>query len=165
MNNAVVGKIWNQLFEYDRRAEKKIISVVRLWNSNQFLKQAYAMFKYNRIRKRYNCSINPRISLGKNLYISHAQDIIIGQTAVIGDNCKVYPGAKVIAKVIGDEKLVEQNIRRHPKIGDNCILGADCLIIGPITIGNNVVIGAGAICTKDVTDNSIVTGINQIRRI
>ncbi len=98
------------------------------------------MFLYNKIRKKYSCSIHPRIQLGQNFYISHAQGILIGQTTIIGYNCRVYPGAKLIAKVNGDIELVKYNMRRHPKIGNDCILGLYCIIIGVITIGNNVII-------------------------
>lgn len=153
---------WDALFEYDRIAERKIKKNIALWNSGSTLNKARAMFMYNRLRKMYGCSINPRIKLGKNLYISHAQDIVIGQTAEIGDNCRIYPGAKVIARVEGDQELADNSLRRHPKIGDDCLLGADCIVIGPITIGDNVSIGAGAIVTKDVPDNCTVVGTNKI---
>ncbi|MDO4317102.1 MAG: DapH/DapD/GlmU-related protein [Lachnospiraceae bacterium] len=155
--------LWDRLFEYDRAAERKIIKSIRLWNSNRLPKQVRSMFLYNRIRKKYGCSINPRIQLGENFYISHAQDIVIGQTSEIGDNCRVFPGAKLIAKVEGDEELVKRGVRRHPKIGNNCMLGADCIIIGPVAIGNNVTIAAGAIVTKDIPDNCTVIGTNVIR--
>lgn len=155
-------KIWDTLFEYDRIAERKIKKNIALWNSDSAINKVRAMFMYNRLRKRYGCSINPRIKLGGNLYISHAQDIVIGQTSEIGDNCRVYPGAKVIARVEGDQELADKGQRRHPKIGNNCLLGADCIVIGPITIGDNVSIGAGAIVTKDVPDNCIVVGTNRI---
>lgn len=155
--------LWDRFFEYDRVAERKIIRSIRLWNSNSIVKQAHAMFLYNKIRKQYGCSINPRIQLGDNFYISHAQDIVIGQTSIIGNDCRVYPGAKVIARVEGDLDLVAAGKRRHPLIGDGCLLGADCIVMGPITIGNNVTIAAGAIVTKDVPDNCVVYGINQIK--
>ena len=156
-------KIWDSFFEYDRIAEKRIKKNIALWNSGSTFNKIRAMFMYNHLRRVYGCSINPRIKLGKNLYISHAQDIVIGQTAEIGDNCRVYPGAKVIARVEGDSELAQNNIRRHPKIGNDCMLGTDCIVIGPIIVGNNVTIGAGAIVTKDVPDDSIVFGINQVR--
>lgn len=156
-------KFWDSFFEYDRIAERKIIKSIRLWNSAGIINQVRSMFLYNTIRKKYGCSINPRIKVGKNLYIAHAQDIVIGQTSEIGDNCRVYPGAKVIAKVDGDIELVARGMRRHPKIGNNCLLGADCIIIGSINIGDNVTIAAGAVVTKDVPDNCTVIGTNIIK--
>ena len=164
MDTKKLGKFWNKYFEYDRVAERKIIKSICLWNSNNLINKIRAMFMYNRIRKKYGCSINPRIKLGEGLYISHAQDIVIGQTTVIGKRCKVYPGAKVIAKVEGDMELVEKGKNRHPQIGDDCMLGADCIVIGPIKIGNNVTIAAGAIVTKDVPEQCTVIGINTIKK-
>ena len=162
MNIKELKKIWSLFFEYDRIAEKKIKKSIALWHSGLLINKIRSMFMYNRIRREYGCSINPRIIVGKNLYISHAHNIIIGQTAEIGDDCRVYPGAKVIARVKGDKELAYKEMRRHPRIGNNCLLGADCLVIGPITIGDNVSVGAGAIVTKDVPDNCTVIGINKI---
>lgn len=162
MNIKKLRGLWDRFFEYDRIAERKIIKSIRLWNGG-VISKIHSMFLYNRIRKVYGCSINPRIRLGEDFYISHAQDIVIGQTSEIGDRCRVYPGAKVIAKVEGDMELIKKGMRRHPKIGNDCILGADCIVIGPINVGNNVTIAAGAICTKDVPDNCMVIGINIIK--
>ena len=53
--------------------------------------------------------------------------------------------------------------RRHAKIGNNCILGINSTILGAVEIGDNVIIGANALVTKDIPANSIVTGVNQIR--
>ena len=105
MNIKRLRGIWDSYFEYDRIAEKKIKKSIKLWNSNCLINQIRAMFLYNSIRKKYGCSINPRIKCGEGLYISHAQDIVIGQTTIIGNNCRVYPGAKIIARVEGDELL------------------------------------------------------------
>ena len=77
MDTKKLGKFWNKYFEYDRVAERKIIKSICLWNSNNLINKIRAMFMYNRIRKKYGCSINPRIKLGEGLYISHAQDIVI----------------------------------------------------------------------------------------
>lgn len=154
--------IWERFFEYDRIAERKIKKSIKLWNSGNFISQIRAMFLYNKIRSKYNCNISPRIKIGSDFYISHAQDIAIGQTAEIGSNCRVYPGAKLIARVEGDMQRAKEGKRRHPLIGDNCLLGAGCIVIGPIQVGNNVSIGAGAIVSKNIPDNCTVVGINQI---
>ncbi|MCD8221082.1 MAG: hypothetical protein LUD07_02610 [Clostridiales bacterium] len=153
-------QIWDKYFEYDRIAERKIMKSIRLWHGNNIISKTRAMLLYNKIRKTYSCSINPRITIGQNLYISHAQDIVIGQTSEIGDNCRIYPGAKLVARVEGDLELAMIGKRRHPKIGDNCLLGADCIIIGPVDVGDNVTIAAGAIVTKNVPNNTTVIGTN-----
>lgn len=163
MNIKKLGVIWRKYFDYDRIAERKIIKSINLWNKKNIIFKIRAMFLYNSIRRKYSCLIHPKVKIGNNFYISHAQDIVIGETSIIGNNCKIYPGAKMIAKVDGDINLVKNNLRRHPKIGDNCLLGADSILIGNITIGNNVIIAAGAICTKNVPDNCMVIGTNDIR--
>lgn len=117
-------KVWDNFFEYDRIGERMVYKSINLWNSNKISKQIRAMFLYNKIRNKYGCSINPRIKLGSNCYIAHMQSITIGQTAEIGDNCKIYPNIMIIAKVKGDIELVNSQLRRHPKIGNNCIIGA-----------------------------------------
>ena len=70
---------------------------------------------------------------------------------------------QVAAKAAGDQERVDNRERRHPKIGNNVVLCCACIVLGPITIGDNSIIGAGAIVTHDVPPNSIVTGVNQIR--
>ena len=69
----------------------------------------------------------------------------------------------VVAKVTGDDKRLKNNERRHAKIGNNVILGSGCTIIGPVTIGDDCIIGARAIVTHDIPANSVVIGTNNIR--
>ena len=87
----------------------------------------------------------------------------IGKTTILGDNVRIYSNVLVIAKVTGDEDRLKNKERRHAKIGNNVILGSGCTIIGPVTIGDNCIIGARAVVTKDIPDNSVVIGTNQIR--
>ena len=84
-------------------------------------------------------------------------------TAEIGDNCKVYPFFIAMAAVKNDRELINNHIRRHPKIGNDCMLCSKATVIGPVTIGDDVIIGACAIVTKDVPSHSVVKGLNQIR--
>jgi serine O-acetyltransferase len=68
-----------------------------------------------------------------------------------------------MAAVKNDRELIVNHIRRHAKIGNDCLLGAKATVIGPVTIGDDVIIGACAIVTKDVPSHSVVKGLNQIR--
>ena len=113
----------------------------------------------------FNCSIPPYLEVGKNLYVAHPQGILLGRTTIIGDNVKIYPYASTIAKVKEDDKLWSSGQRRHAKIGNNCTLGYGCKLIGPITLGDNVFVAAGAIVTKDVPADSIVKNVNEIKQI
>lgn len=162
MNQKKLGSLWKKYFEHDRVAERKVIKSIKLWNSGNEFSQIRAFFLYNSIRRNYGCSINPRIKIGSDFYLAHAIGVVIGQTSIIGNNCKIYPGAKLIAKLAGDEALVKDNQRRHPMIGDNCIIGADSLIIGPIEIGDNCLIASGAIVTKNIPSNTVVKGVNEL---
>ena len=86
--------------------------------------------------------IHPGASIGKELFIDHGMGIVIGETAIIGDGCTIYHGATLggTGKDTG---------KRHPTIGDNVMIGAGAKILGPICIANNVKIGAGAVVLKE----------------
>lgn len=81
--------------------------------------------------------IHPAAKIGKNLFIDHGMGVVIGETAIIGDNVTMYHGV-----TIGGTTF--KNVKRHPTIGSNVIIGASATIIGNITIGNYARIGAGS---------------------
>ncbi|MBD3190502.1 MAG: serine O-acetyltransferase [Candidatus Heimdallarchaeota archaeon] len=96
--------------------------------------------------------IHPSAEIGRNFFIDHGQGVVIGETAKIGDNVTIYQGV-----TIGGVKL--EPCKRHPTIGNNVIIGAGAKILGAITIGDNVKIGANSVVTKDVPSNEVVVGI------
>jgi serine O-acetyltransferase len=96
--------------------------------------------------------IHPGAKIGKNLFIDHGTGIVIGETAEIGDSCTIYHGV-----TLGG--LGNSQIKRHPTIGNNVMIGCGAKILGPIRIGNNVKIGANAVVLKDVPDNSTIVGV------
>ena len=79
--------------------------------------------------------------------------IVIGETAVIGDNCTIYHGVTLGGR--GHSK----GQRRHPVIGDNVLVGAGAKLLGPITVGNDVSIGANAVVLHDIPDYATVVGV------
>lgn len=95
--------------------------------------------------------IHPGAKIGKRLFIDHGMGIVIGETAEIGNDCTIYHG--VTLGGTGKEKN-----KRHPTIGNNVMIGCEAKILGPIIIGDNVKIGAGAIVLKSVENNSTVVG-------
>ena len=101
--------------------------------------------------------IHPGAKIGKRLFIDHGMGIVIGETAEIGDDCTIYHQATLGGT--GKDKD-----KRHPTIGNNVMVGAGAKVLGPIIIGNNVKIGAGAIVLKNVEDNVTVVGtpINRV---
>ena len=151
------------LHEYDREGERLILKSVQLYHKVGTINRWRAYRLHNSIRKNYCCCVYPKVTIGKNFYIAHAHNITIGRSAVIGDNCKIYPYCYIMASLKGDDERTRNGERRHAKIGNDCILGAKSTIIGPITIGDDVTIGAGAIITKDVPSHTVVKGINGFR--
>lgn len=98
--------------------------------------------------------IHPGAKLGERLVIDHGMGVVIGETAVVGNDCVIFHGV-----TLGGTKF--DAIKRHPTIGNNVLIGAGAKILGPITIGNNVRIGANSVITKPVKDDQIVVGNNQ----
>ena len=99
--------------------------------------------------------IHPAAKIGKNLFIDHGMGVVIGETAVIGDNCTIYQNATLG----GTGK--ERN-KRHPTLLDNVVVGAGAKVLGNITVGNNVKIGANAVVLKDVPDDCTVVGVGRV---
>lgn len=95
--------------------------------------------------------IHPGAIIGKRLFIDHGMGIVIGETAVIGDDCTIYHG--VTLGGTGKEKK-----KRHPTLLNNVMVGCGAKVLGNIIIGNNVKIGANAIVIKTIPDNSTVIG-------
>lgn len=96
--------------------------------------------------------IHPGAKIGKNIFIDHGMGVVIGETCEIGDNVTIYQGVTLggTGKDVG---------KRHPTIGDNCLIGSGSKVLGPIVIGDNVKIGAGSVVLKPVEANCTVVGI------
>ena len=90
--------------------------------------------------------------IGKKLFIDHGTGVVIGETAIIGDDVTMFHGATLGGT--GKEKG-----KRHPTIGNNVFIGTDAKILGNITIGNNVKIGANAVILKNIPSNVTVVGV------
>lgn len=96
--------------------------------------------------------IHPGATIGRGLFIDHGMGVVIGETSVIGDNVTMYQG--VTLGGTGKERG-----KRHPTIGNNVVIGAGAKILGNITIGDNVNIGANAVVIRNVPANSTVVGV------
>ncbi len=148
---------------YDRKVERKFWKMRRLYEKGGYINCKRALRLENILQEKYQLKISRRAKIGENFQIRHPMGIRIGPTAEIGDNCKVYPFFVAMAAVKNDRDLILNHVRRHPKIGNDCMLCSKATVIGPVTIGDDVIIGACAIVTKDVPSHSVVKGLNQIR--
>ena len=96
--------------------------------------------------------IHPAAKIGKNMFIDHGHGVVIGETSEIGNNVLIYHGV-----TLGGNSLNKG--KRHPTIGNNVIIGAGAKILGPLVIGDSARVGANAVVTKSVKSNSTVMGI------
>jgi len=96
--------------------------------------------------------IHPGAVIGKGFFIDHGMGVVIGETAIIGDNVTLFQGVTLggTGKEAG---------KRHPTIGNNVVIGAGAKVLGNITIGDNSYIGANAVVLRDVPANSTVVGV------
>ena len=96
--------------------------------------------------------IHPAAKIGKGLMIDHGMGVVIGETTEIGDNCTIYQGVTLggTGKDVG---------KRHPTIGNNVLVGAGAKVLGPLTIGDNTKIAANAVVLEDIGNNSTAVGI------
>lgn len=96
--------------------------------------------------------IHPGAEIGSEFFIDHGSGVVIGETTIIGDNCTIYSGV-----VLGGTSLKKE--KRHPTIGDNVVIGTGAKVLGPITVSDNVRIGANSVVVIDVPPNSVVVGV------
>ena len=96
--------------------------------------------------------IHPSAQIGERLFIDHGEGVVIGETAIIGDDVIIYQQA-----TLGGTG--KEHGKRHPTIGNHVIIGAGAKILGNIKIGDNVRIGAGSVVVDDVPENCTVVGV------
>ena len=103
--------------------------------------------------------IHPNAKIGKNLFIDHGMGVVIGETSEIGDNVTIYHMVTLggISPSINSDD--QRNTKRHPTLMDNVVVGSGAQILGPVIVGKNAKIGANAVITKDVDENSVMVGI------
>ncbi|KAJ4704081.1 Serine acetyltransferase [Melia azedarach] len=110
-----------------------------------------ALLIQSRVSEVFTVDIHPGAKLGRGILIDHATGVVIGETAVIGDNVTILHNVTLggTGKVSGD---------RHPKIGDGVFLGAGSKVLGNIRIGNGAKIGAGSVVLKEIPPESTAVG-------
>ena len=119
-----------------------------------YLKKHYFLARLvsQRAARRTGIEIHPGATIGKGLFIDHGHGVVIGETAIVGDNVTLYQGV-----TLGGTG--KQKGKRHPTLEDNVMVGTRAKVLGDIVIGANSMIGAGSVVLNDVPPNSTVVGV------
>ncbi len=131
----------------------KAIRLHRL--ANKFYKKKMfflARWISQRASKKTGVEIHPAVQIGKRFFIDHGTGVVIGETTVIGDDVTIYQGVTLggTGKHTG---------KRHPTIGNNVMIGAGAKVLGPLNIGDNSKIASGAVVLNDIPANSTAVGV------
>ncbi len=131
----------------------KAIRLHRLANKFYTKKMFFvARWLSQRASKKTGVEIHPAVKVGKRFFIDHGTGVVIGETAVIGDDVTLYQGV-----TLGGTG--KDTRKRHPTIGNNVMIGAGAKILGPLVIGDNSRIAAGAVVLNDIPPNSTAVGV------
>ena len=103
--------------------------------------------------------IHPKANIGKNLFIDHGMGVVIGETSEIADNVTIYHMATLGGISPSIDSNNQRNVKRHPTLKDNVVVGSGAQVLGPVVVGKNAKIGANAVVTKDVPENAVMVGI------
>jgi serine O-acetyltransferase len=145
-------------------AAKSILEIVFLYPGVQAVwlhRLAHWLWQHNRLflgrlvshinRWLTGVEIHPGAKVGRRVFIDHGMGVVIGETAEVGDDVLIYAGV-----VLGGTSL--ENVKRHPTIGNNVMVGAGAIVLGPITVGDNAKIGAGSVVVRPVPAGATVVG-------
>ena len=126
-----------------------------LWSSKFYL-LAKILSQFSRFLT--GIEIHPGAKIGKNLFIDHGMGVVIGETAEIGNDVTIYHGV-TLGGISPSENSYEQvNVKRHPTIMSNVIIGSSAQVLGPITVGKCARIGANTVVLKDVLEHATMVG-------
>jgi serine O-acetyltransferase len=120
-----------------------------LWNDSR---QSLALFFQNRVSTQFAVDIHPAARIGKGIMLDHATGVVIGETAVVGNNVSILQSVTLggTGKEEGD---------RHPKVGDGVLISAGAKILGNIRIGEGAKVGAGSVVLEEVPPHTTVAGV------
>lgn len=119
-----------------------------------YLKKRYFLARYlsERAKRKTGIEIHPGAVIGKRLFIDHGFGVVIGETAIVGDDVLIYHGVTLGGVSTSSGK-------RHPTIGNGVVIGCGAKVLGNIIVGDNSKIGANAVVLHDVMPNTTVVGI------
>lgn len=123
-----------------------------LWQHNL---KILAHLSHRRTQRRYAADIHPAARIGRRFAIDHGVGVVIGETAIVGDDCMLYQG--VTLGMTG--KRFTSSGKRHPTVGSGVMIGAGAIILGDIELGDRCHVGAGCVVVKPVPERSTVVGM------
>lgn len=141
-NRSIFRAIYRFFIDNSFRVQCKVRQIIQ--TNNLILKRLYIM----RLERKYCIKMGKNAQIGKGLKINHHFGIIIGENAVIGDNCEIF-----------QHVTIGQKNGRYPVIMNNVILYPSCTVIGDIKINNNAIVAPNSVVIDDVPENAIVSGI------
>jgi len=128
----------------------------RLWKGKRFL-LARLVSHFNRFIT--GIEIHPGAQIGRRFFIDHGSGVVIGETAEVGDDVLMYQGT-----TLGGTS--SEHSKRHPSVGNNVVIGANSIILGPITIGDGAKVGSGSVVVQPVPEGATVIGVpGRVTRI
>ena len=126
----------------------------RLWGARRFL---LARLISQLVRFLTGIEIHPGATIGRRFFIDHGMGVVIGETAVIGDDVMLYHSVTLGGRTMAHNK-------RHPTLGNGVVVGAGATLLGPVVIGAHSVVGANAVVLKDAPAYSVLTGVPAVVR-
>jgi serine O-acetyltransferase len=145
-------------------AAKSVLEIIFLYPGVQAVwlyRLAHWLWQHNRLflgrlvshvnRWLTGVEIHPGAKIGRRVFIDHGMGVVIGETTEVGDDVLIYSGV-----VLGGTSL--EKVKRHPTIGNNVMVGAGAMVLGPITVGDNAKIGAGTVVLQPVPAGVTVVG-------
>lgn len=124
--------------------------IARWFYNNRLYVTARFISHFN--RQITGIEIHPGARIGKRIFIDHGMGVVIGETADVGDDVLIYQGV-----VLGGTSF--EKIKRHPSIGNNVVIGAGAIVLGAVNVGDNARIGAGSVVINDVPSNATAVGV------
>ncbi|WP_082096959.1 serine O-acetyltransferase [Demequina gelatinilytica] len=119
--------------------------------------RSYARLLSQHARRATGIEIHPGATLGRRVFIDHGMGVVIGETAVVGNDVLLFNGINLGGTTMSPGK-------RHPTIGDRVVIGAGAKVLGPLRVGPDARIGANAVVVKDVPDGATAVGIPAVIR-
>lgn len=155
MFNKIKSAVWLLRRIYSANSTTRVRALLSLVHVHRYFRRPSSRFWLHRkLRKSFSIYINPECQYGKNLCIKHPVGVVIGSGVSIGDNVTLYQNT-----TLGGRRMGDGGGTKYPSIGNNVVVFAGAVILGDIRIGNNAVIGANAVVLSDVPDNATAVGV------